>query len=390
MHDRTLSIQDVREIAGGLGDEVHRFTGRCVLITGGSGFLGRAFTDFFEYANEQLLASPCRVVSMDNHIVRGGSGGPASNGVRHIQADVTRPMQVDGPVHFIIHAAGIASPVYYRKFPLETLETATIGTTNALRMAVEKGVEAFLYFSSSEIYGDPAPSAVPTPETYRGNVSCLGPRACYDESKRAGETLCYIFHGKHGVPTKIVRPFNFYGPGMAAADYRVLPTFACSALKGESLKVFGGGSQTRTMCYLSDGIAGCLRVLLLGTPGEPYNIGNTDPEISIMDLAKLLRDVTGLPLEIELFEYPDAYPTDEPMRRCPDLSKAFGHLGYRPRVGLRDGLRRFMAWAEHNYEVGKVVRKVMPEAPAMDLGAFPLGSVEPMPGTYAGGPQLEA
>ena len=210
-------------------------------------------------------------------------------------------------------------------------------------------MKGFLFFSSSEIYGDPDPKHIPTTESYRGNVSCTGPRACYDESKRLGETLCTIFHNQYGVPTKVVRPFNVYGPGLNEMDYRVLADFASRIIGGRPLRVYKPGNQTRTFCYVSDAMNGFLRVLLDGVPGEPYNIGNSAPEISVTDLVKEVKSVVKRDFDVVYVEHPDAYPPDEPMRRCPDITKARLQLGYQPKIALGDGLSRFMDWAFENY-----------------------------------------
>jgi UDP-glucuronate decarboxylase len=218
-----------------------------------------------------------------------------------------------------------------------------------LSLGLECKLKGFLFFSSSEIYGDPDPKHVPTPESYRGNVSCLGPRACYDESKRLGETLCLIFHELYGVPTRMVRPFNVYGPGMQETDYRVLPNFGSRIIGKRPLLIYGTGQQTRTFCYVTDAITGFMKALLNGSPGQAYNIGNPVPEISMLELAKALERVVGRGLEVQLIEYPDSYPADEPQRRCPDISKAALQLSYKPVVGLDEGLKRFIDWASTHY-----------------------------------------
>ena len=343
---------DIREIAAGLGEDAARFAGRTILLCGGAGFLGRYFMSLFALLNEQALSSaPCRLIICDNLITSGklGSEMPAQDGFRFLPHDIIQPLRLEEPIDYVIQAAGIASPYYYRKYPLETLEVATLGTKQMLALGVAHPIKGFLFFSSSEIYGDPDPQHVPTPESYRGNVSCLGPRACYDESKRLGETLCVIYHQLHGVPTKMVRPFNVYGPGMQEADYRVLPNFASRIKAGKALVIYGNGRQTRTFCYVTDAIVGFLKVLLDGAPGQVYNIGNPVPEVSMLELAKTLERVVGRPLQVQLMEYPDSYPADEPQRRCPDISKAGVQLNYRPAVDLDEGLRRFMGWTAGHY-----------------------------------------
>jgi len=313
--------------------------------------LGRYFTALFAYLNDQVLPTRCRLIICDNLITSGvlGSQQMGQDGFRFLSHDIIQPLKIHDPVDYIIHAAGIASPYYYRKYPLETLEVATIGTKQLLQLGLEYKLRGFLFFSSSEIYGDPDPKHVPTTESYRGNVSCLGPRACYDESKRLGETLCAIYHELHGVPTRMVRPFNIYGPGMQEADYRVLPNFASRIIKGKPLHVYGSGTQTRTFCYVTDAIAGFIKVLLNGGPGQAYNIGNPVPELSMLELAKTLERVLGRPLDVQVVEYPDTYPADEPQRRCPDISKAALQLNYQPAVMLEEGLKRFMQWASTTY-----------------------------------------
>ena len=346
---------DIREIADALGSDARAFEGSTVFISGGAGFLGRYFASLFAHLNAGVLRKPCRVVICDNLITSGQAGRHLArlDGVRFLTHDIIKPLEFDESVDYVIHAAGIASPYYYRKYPLETLEVATLGTKRMLEFGLQHPLKGFLFFSSSEIYGDPDPQSVPTPETYRGNISCLGPRACYDESKRLGETLCQIFHERHGVPTSIVRPFNIYGPGMQETDYRVLPNFASCILAGEPLHLYGTGTQTRTFCYVTDAITGFLKVLLRGRRGEAYNIGNPIPEISMVELATILAEVVGRPLAVERVHYPNTYPADEPQRRCPDISRAAADVGYRPAVELRDGLRRFMDWAQRTYAAGK-------------------------------------
>src|SRR3989338_6581936 len=268
---------DIREIAERLGDDAKRFAGSTILLCGVAGFFVRYFSSVFAYLNQHMLADrPCRVIVCDNLITSGALGSEASHtdGFRFIKHNIIQPLEIDEPIDYVIQAAGIASPYYYRKYPLETLEVATLGTKQTLLLALKHQLKGFLFFSSSEIYGDPDPKHVQTPESYRGNISCLGPRACYDESKRLGETLCAIFHELHGVPTRMVRPFNVYGPGMQETEYRVRPNSASRIVAGKPLQVYGSGTQTRTFCYVTDAIAGFIKVLLNGSPARAYNIRN--------------------------------------------------------------------------------------------------------------------
>ena len=234
------------------------------------------------------------------------------------------------------------------------------GTSAAVEYAVtarEQGrpVTGILFYSTSEIYGDPDPDNIPTPETYRGNVSCTGPRACYDESKRYGETLCVNFAQQHQIPVQIARPFNNYGPGLKLTDARVLPDFVRNVLAGEDIVMYSDGTPTRTFCYIADAIVGYYRILFRGAAGESYNIGIETPEVSMRTLAESvvaqatdLFDYTG---QVVMKTNADAdYLVDNPNRRCPVIEKARRDLGYNPKVNVDQGLRRTMLWYNENRE----------------------------------------
>jgi UDP-glucuronate decarboxylase len=345
-----LLKSDLAEVVSLLGEAGHAFAGKTIVMTGARGFLGRYFTEIFAHLNEHVLKTPCTFVGFDNLLTSGEIGSKTIErpNMSFVQADVIKPVKHDGPVDYVIHAAGIASPFYYRAYPLETLEVAITGTRNMLDLATKHGAR-FTFFSSSEIYGDPDAAHVPTQESYRGSVSCRGPRACYDESKRVGETLCYVYHEKFGTSTTTIRPFNVYGPGMQEMDYRVLPNFA-SRIKGNlPLSVYGSGVQTRTFCYIVDALVGFLLAIIRGVPGEAYNIGNPEPEVSMKDLIETIEKVLGRKVPYNVIEYPDSYPADEPMRRCPDIRKARLQLKYEPHVPLEEGLRRFLTWTDQVY-----------------------------------------
>jgi UDP-glucuronate decarboxylase len=341
---------DVAEVAATLGDIAQAFSGKTVLMTGARGFLGRHFTQIFAYLNENVLEKPCTFVGFDNFIASKPTDDENIENpyIRFEKRDVIDPMEWPDKVDYVIHAGGIASPFYYRQLPLETLDVAIKGTRNALDLATRHHAR-FTFFSSSEIYGDPDPAHVPTAESYRGNVSCRGPRACYDESKRVGEALSYIYHDSFGTATTTIRPFNVYGPGMQERDYRILPNFASRIKGGHPLNVYGHGTQTRTYCYITDALAGFLLTIIRGVPGEAYNIGNPTPEVSVIDLIGVIEKVLSREIPYNVIEYPDSYPTDEPMRRCPDIRKARLQLEYAPKVGLEEGLRRYLTWAAQTY-----------------------------------------
>lgn len=349
MQNFSLS-SDIDEVIQRIDEAAKDFSGKTVLLTGGRGFLGRYFMEVFDRLNKEVLAKPVKLIVLDNLITAGKEGAeiPKLDHVKFIEHDVIKPFDYDGTLDYVIHAAGIASPYYYRAYPLETLEVAITGTRNMLELA-EKSDARFTFFSSSEIYGDPDAKHVPMQESYRGNVSCQGPRACYDESKRVGETLCYIFHTQNGTKTNTIRPFNVYGPGMQETDYRVLPNFASRIKSGDPLHIYGDGTQTRTFCYITDALVGFFGVILKGVPGEAYNIGNPKPEVSMIDLAKALQKVSARELKYNLIEYPDSYPADEPMRRSPDIRKAQLQLGFETHVDFEDGLARFLSWTDEVY-----------------------------------------
>jgi dTDP-glucose 4,6-dehydratase/UDP-glucuronate decarboxylase len=216
-----------------------------------------------------------------------------------------------------------------------------------LDLAQEHGSKGLLFFSSSEIYGDPDPKFIPTPEDYRGYVSCTGPRACYDESKRLGETLCISFWAQRKVPSKIVRPFNVYGPGQRLNDGRMVPDMMSAALKGGPIVLLSDGRPTRSFCYVRDFISGSLAVLVKGKPAEPYNVGNAE-ERSMLEAARLMAEIAGRPgrpIEVEFRKSDDAqYLIDNPNRRCPDLTKVKTDVGYEPQVDLRSGLTRTLTY----------------------------------------------
>lgn len=330
--------QDIERIVKDIKSEAKVLQGKTLLISGGAGFLG-------SYIVRTLWRLNARVLVVDNFITGKRKKDLESlTNIQFITHDITKPVQVDERVDYIIHAAGLASPVYYRKYPLETIEAAIFGAKNLLELARHKKVKSFLFFSSSEIYGDPDPNFIPTPETYRGNVSPIGSRACYDESKRLGETITMTYFDKYRVPVKIVRPFNVYGPGMRRDDFRVVPTFLTYALEGKAVPVHDEGNQTRTFCYISDATTAFFKVLLSKKSGEVYNVGTDDDEINMMSLAQIVSKIALKKVEIKKIPYPKNYPKDEPRRRCPDITKIRTQLGYSPKISLREGLKRTLRW----------------------------------------------
>lgn len=349
-----ITNTDLKSIVDSIKTEVKALEGKTVLISGGSGFLGSYINAVIYLLNKNVFKKPCRVISLDNYIT-----GSRKNFLVDIDdenfvqkdGDVRIPVITNEKIDYIIHAAGLASPFYYKKYPLETIESAILGARNLLELSRVTKPKSFLFFSSSEIYGDPEPGSVPTPETYAGHVSSVGPRACYDESKRLSETLCMTYREIYGIPIKIVRPFNIYGPGMKHTDYRVVPTFVYNALQGKDLPVHDKGIQTRTFCYITDAIVAIFKVLVSGKPGEVYNIGNDNPEISMFELAEIITTLTKTGAEAKHKAYPQNYPAGEPQRRCPDLTKIKTQLHYRPQVDLKTGLSQTISWFKEEYKL---------------------------------------
>ena len=340
---------DIKAIAEQLKPDAGRLSGKTLLITGGSGFIGRYLVLTIDFLNKTFLEEPCNVIVLDNFITGIKNSNLDNANVKIVNHNVINPLKVEDNVDIIIHAAGIASPFYYSKFPLETIDVGTIGTRNMLDLAKEKEVESFAFVSSSEVYGDPEP--VPTPETYLGNVNCIGPRACYDESKRLGETLCMVYHQLFKVPVKVIRPFNVYGPGIKWDDFRVLPNFIYNALKGNDLPVYGKGDHTRSFCYITDAVVEIYKVLLSDCNGEVFNIGNQNDEISVMDLAKIVAGVFDNKIGIKKIDGSAVYASSNPKRRCPDLNKLRRLIRYEPEIDLKTGLLRTIQWFKEEYSI---------------------------------------
>jgi nucleoside-diphosphate-sugar epimerase len=365
LNSKEVVEKDLEYITNNLKEEFTRMSGKNLLITGGAGFLGHYLVQSVIFWNRKgNKAQPIKVTVYDNYIRGVPSWLTKLRGdedltlVRH---DMIKPLPEGmGDFQYIVHAAGIASPIYYRKYPIETMD-ANINGLRALleycRRQGEKGnpVLGVLYYSSSEIYGDPTPENIPTSETYRGNVSCTGPRACYDESKRYGETLCVNFARQYNLPIKVARPFNNYGPGLKIADGRVIPDFARDILSGRDTVMLSDGSPKRTFCYVADAIVGYYKILVKGRNGEAYNIGVEEPEISIADMAKkigqIAKNLLGYRGKVVLKESRDKdYLVDNPNRRCPQITKARTELGYNPGITLDEGLKRSLIWYHDNQE----------------------------------------
>ncbi len=321
---------------------LNEFCGKTLLVTGAYGFLGAYLIDMLAAWN-QKQENPCHILALDNNLV--GLTERLDHlkdrkDIDFIQADITRPFISPEPVHYIFHLAGIASPIFYRQHPLETIDVNVQGTRNLLELCRTQPVRAMLHLSTSEIYGDPSPDAIPTPEDYRGFVSCTGPRACYDESKRMSETLCVLYHQKYGVPVKVGRPFNVYGPGQRIDDKRIVPDLMQAVLSDRPITLFSNGKATRSFCYIRDAAWAMLLILLKGRAGEAYNLGNDREEVTMLQVAQTLHDIAkqAHPIEFQTSKDPN-YLADNPQRRCPDLKK-IKELGFDAQILLQKGLAR--------------------------------------------------
>ena len=297
------------------------------VITGGAGFLGSHLCDLMLDKGWEILCLDNLVTGSDSNV---GHLLPHPK-FRFGRQDVSRYIDVPGPVDAVLHFASPASPPDYLKMPIQTMKVGALGTHNALGLALAKKAK-FLLASTSECYGDPEVS--PQPESYWGRVNPIGPRGVYDESKRFAEALTMAYHRYHGVNTRIVRIFNTYGPRMRLNDGRALPNFLYQALTGEPLTVYGDGKQTRSFCYVSDLLDGIYR-LLESNEHDPVNIGNPH-EITILEFAERVRALVGSKEPI-VFR---PLPQDDPKQRCPDITKARQVLKWEPKVDLEEGLKR--------------------------------------------------
>ena len=302
-----------------------------ILITGGAGFLGSHLCDNF-------LSKGVKVIAVDNLIT--GSMTNIEHLIKNplfefIKLDVTNYMHVPGPLDLVMHFASPASPIDYARWPIPTLKVGALGTHKALGLAKDKGAR-FALASTSEVYGDPEVN--PQPETYWGNVNPIGPRGVYDEAKRYAEALTMAYHRYHGVPVRIVRIFNTYGPRMRTEDGRAVPNFITQALKGKPITVYGDGSQTRSLTYVCDLIDGIDRLVRSNTTG-PINMGNP-VEMTLLEIAQTIKRLTGSRSKIVFKKL----PVDDPKVRRPDITLARKKLKWEPKVPLEEGLKRTIAY----------------------------------------------
>jgi nucleoside-diphosphate-sugar epimerase len=309
-----------------------------VVVAGGAGFLG-------SHLCRVLLARGDEVVAVDNLITGSQANVDALRhepGFSFTHADVVAGVAVDGPVDAVMNLASPASPADFAVIPIQILQVGSAGTKNLLDLALAKGAR-FFQASTSEVYGDPTEH--PQSEGYWGHVNPIGPRSVYDEAKRFGEALTMAYHRTHGLDVRLVRIFNTYGPHMRPDDGRVVSNFINQALVGKPLTIYGLGFQTRSFCYVSDEVAGFLTVLDSDYVG-PVNVGNP-AEFTVLELARLVLEITSSPSELEFVDLPE----DDPTQRCPDITLAQS-LGWTPQVALRSGIERTAEWFQSQLEAG--------------------------------------
>ncbi|HEX2937837.1 MAG TPA: NAD-dependent epimerase/dehydratase family protein [Ruminiclostridium sp.] len=343
--------QDMKTLFNSLSDEDKaRLDGSAVLVTGFAGSIGYTLLHFFALYGEALNIK--KVYGIDNFMfgrpdwVKRLGDEPLFDLRGFDVTDCDLSFAADANV--IFHMASLASPVYYRLHPIETIDADVAGLRRLLDFYKDKKLKGFLFYSSSEAYGEPSPNQIPTAETYRGYVNTIGPRACYDESKRFGETLCFNFAREYGMPLTIVRPFNNYGPGMRVNDQRVVADFAKAVLDNKDIVLYSDGKPTRTFDYIPDAAAGYIKCALYGK-FDVFNIGSDKPEITILQLAQLYKKIAG-----KLYGYcgnivfeihkDKEYLTDNPSRRCPNIDKARKMLGYEPKIHVEEGIERYLRY----------------------------------------------
>jgi len=350
--------EDLERIHGAIRHR-ERFYGATVMVTGCAGFLGFYFMQYLVRYSDQLGIR--KVIGLDTFLLDRPKwleelardySSVLDLRTFDISKDEIALVEGAADARYVIHGASVASPTFYRKYPVETIDANIWGLRRLLDVYKDRPtLHGFLFFSSSEIYGDPDRDHIPTDEEYRGLVSCTGPRACYDESKRFGETICWIYAKQYAMPLTIARPFNNYGPGMRINDKRLPADFAKCVLENQDIVILSDGKPTRTFCYVSDAISGYLLCLLHGKY-DYFNIGTEKPEISVRDFAQLYQ-ASGK----EIFAYegdvhyetsddPD-YMTDNPNRRCPVVKKARDVLGYEPKILVDEGVRRFLKYLKY-------------------------------------------
>ena len=325
-------------------------SGKKIICTGTNGFLGKWILGIVSELNKNVLEEPCKLIAVDLKKPTPEEQAEIGGGehIRYVSHNLTEKFKglLDSKVDYVIHMAGIASPHHYKILPLETIDVALEGSRGMLEIAKEHGAR-YLFCSSSEVYQTATEN--PTSETYVGAIPSNTSRSCYDVSKLMGETLSHVYCTQFGVNTGVIRIFNSMGPGIAEMDHRILPRIASSIVRKKKLTVFSNGVlPSRTYCPVANTAAGLILALINGKTNEIYNIGLDKPELTVVELIERINNNLGIKIDWELASAPEVY-VSEPMRRCPDISKARAEIGYDPRVTLDEGLKAFFDWALVEY-----------------------------------------
>jgi UDP-glucuronate decarboxylase len=340
---------DVETICEMIKNDAANLEGKTILWTGVAGFLGQWVTRVVMHLNRYVLTSPCRLLAYDMDLPDEETARYfAGAGIEFRAHNLTKRLDpVDEKIDFVVHMAGIASPTHYKKKPLETIDVALEGVRSTLDIAKLHHAK-FLFTSSSEVYQ--TPTIIPTPEWYVGAIPSNTERSCYDISKLMAENLVYVYSKNYGVNGCCVRIFNSFGVGMSENDSRILPRIGSAAKSGRKINIYKKNIlPTRTYCPSANTIAGVFKALINGKPAEIYNIGTDEPEMSVNQLIDLINKICKVRVEYEYIEPTSVY-VDEPMRRCPDISKARNELNYNPSVALQKGLIDFFKWTEDTYK----------------------------------------
>jgi UDP-glucuronate decarboxylase len=335
---------DINAIIEKISPESKKLNKKKFLITGANGFLGKYFIACLLELNK-VLKNKIKIYAID--IQFDNCELFNDKFVKCIKKDINTFKVIKTKCDYILHLAGIPSPKNYHDKPIETLLTSIIGTKTLLDLA-KKNKAKFVFFSSSEIYGNPDRLNIPTKETYNGNVSTLGDRACYDEGKRVGETLAFFYKKKFNVEINIFRPFNIIGPGMKKSDYRVFPNFFSAIKNNNPLNIFRDGKQTRTFCYIVDAMIFMFLIIIKGK-NIVYNIGINKPEITMKNLAKKIQYLVPKKVKIRFKNYPKKYPQTEPLRRCPVISRLVKEFKFKQFTKIEDSIMNFYKWSQRYY-----------------------------------------
>lgn len=340
--------KDIENIIKRLGGKIKRLSGKTILITGASGLIGSYLVETIAYLNtKKKLSKPCKIVGLQKSIITKNSRLGYLLGredTQFISHDVILPYSPTSKIDYLIHCAGMSAPASFLEDPLGTVDVNVNGVRWILEYAKKNKIRSVLYMSSGEIYGNPTPEYIPTPEIYAGNVSTSDPRACYTSSKRLAETLCFIYFEKYGVPIKIARPFIVYGPGLGLSDKRVMADFIRCGLRGIPIEMLSEGLDKRSYCYIQDATVAFFNLLLSNKNGEVFNVASDLEEVSIRDLAELVHKICKIKEPIKVKKQNTKFIKGAPNRVMPDISKLKKAFGYKPKIGIEEGLRRTIQW----------------------------------------------